>query len=53
MGISPATAGTYTWNARDELAALSGSVSASFNYDGLGRRHARTVSGTTTSPLDR
>ena len=30
---------------------LSGSVSASFSYDGVGRRRAKTVSGTTTSFL--
>jgi RHS repeat-associated protein len=37
---------TYTWNARDQLTALSGGVSAGFAYDGLGRRQSRTVSGT-------
>jgi RHS repeat-associated protein len=35
---------SYTWNARNQLAAMSGSVSASFNYDALGRRRAKTVS---------
>jgi YD repeat-containing protein len=40
---------TYTWNARDELDGLSGTVSASFAYDGLGRRRSRTVNGTATA----
>ena len=42
---------TYTWNARNELTGLSGGVSASFAYDGFGRRRAKTVSGTTTQFL--
>jgi RHS repeat-associated protein len=42
---------TYTWNARDELTAIGGSTSATFAYDALGRRRAKTVSGTTTDFL--
>jgi RHS repeat-associated protein len=42
---------TYAWNARNQLTGLSGSVSASFQYDGLGRRRAKTVSGTGTGFL--
>ncbi len=42
---------TYTWNARDQLTALSGGVSASFAYDGGGRRRSRTVGGATTQFL--
>ncbi|MGB2715553.1 MAG: RHS repeat-associated core domain-containing protein, partial [Vicinamibacterales bacterium] len=42
---------TYTWNARNELTAISGPVSASFAYDGFGRRRAKTVSGMTTQFL--
>jgi RHS repeat-associated protein len=42
---------TYTWNARNQLTALAGGASAAFNYDGLGRRRARTVGGTTTGFL--
>jgi YD repeat-containing protein len=42
---------TYTWNARNQLASLSGGVSASFAYDGLGRRRSKTVSGTSTAFL--
>lgn len=39
---------TYTWNARDELASISGGASASFVYDGLGRRRGKTVGGVQT-----
>jgi len=40
----------YTWDARNRLVAISGpSLSASFAYDGLGRRAVRTVDSTTTS----
>jgi RHS repeat-associated protein len=39
---------TYTWNARNQLITLSGGVTASFAYDGVGRRRAKTVNGTTT-----
>ena len=42
---------TYTWNARNQLSAISGPVSATFAYDGFGRRRAKTVSGTTTQFL--
>jgi RHS repeat-associated protein len=42
---------TYTWNARDQLTGLSGSTTASFAYDGAGRRRGKTVSGTTTNFL--
>jgi RHS repeat-associated protein len=42
---------TYTWNARNELTGISGPVSASFAYDGFGRRRAKTVTGTTTQFL--
>ena len=47
----PDSAGTttYTWNARDQLVSLSGpSVTASFQYDAVGRRKSKTVNGTTT-----
>jgi RHS repeat-associated protein len=39
---------TYTWNARDQLVGLSGGSSASFQYDGAGRRRGKTIAGTTT-----
>jgi RHS repeat-associated protein len=42
---------SYSWNARDQLTDLSGGVSASFAYDGVGRRRGKTVSGTTTNFL--
>ena len=39
---------TYTWNARNQLASISGGLSASFRYDAFGRRTRRVVNGTTT-----
>jgi RHS repeat-associated protein len=42
---------TYTWNARDELTALSGGAPASFTYDAVGRRRSRTAGGVTTNYL--
>ncbi|MGH9238681.1 MAG: RHS repeat-associated core domain-containing protein [Vicinamibacterales bacterium] len=42
---------TYTWNPRNQLTGLSGGVSAGFQYDGLGRRRAKTISGATTGFL--
>jgi RHS repeat-associated protein len=42
---------SYTWNARNELASLTGPVSGSFGYDGFGRRRSKTVGGTTTQFL--
>jgi len=44
-------ASTYTWNARDQLAAITGPVPASFVYDATGRRRGKTISGTTTNFL--
>nr|MDT0662605.1 RHS repeat-associated core domain-containing protein [Micromonospora sp. DSM 115978] len=42
----------YTWNARGQLASLSRTgTSASFTYDGLGRRTGRTVNGSLTRYL--
>lgn len=38
---------TYAWNVRNQLTTLSGGASASFQYDGVGRRRAKTISGTT------
>src|SRR5262249_8788592 len=42
---------TYTWNARNQLSAISGAVNASFQYDAFGRRVSKTVSGNTTDYL--
>jgi RHS repeat-associated protein len=41
----------YTWDARNQLAGLSGGMSASFEHDGSGRRSGKTISGTTTNFL--
>jgi hypothetical protein len=42
---------SYTWNARNQLASLTGPVSGSFGYDGVGRRRSKTIGGTTTQFL--
>ncbi len=43
---------TYTWNARNELASMTGpGLSASFQFDGFGRRISKALNGTTTSFL--
>jgi len=43
---------TYTWNARNQLVGISGpAVSASFVYDGLGRREKKTINGSLTEFL--
>jgi RHS repeat-associated protein len=42
---------SYTWNARNQLTGLTGGTSASFQYDGTGRRRGKTISGTTTNFL--
>jgi len=44
-------ANTYTWNARNQLASIGGAAAASFQYDGVGRRQTKTISGTSTSFL--
>jgi RHS repeat-associated protein len=42
----------YTWNTRNQLVSLSGpGVTASFQYDALGRRKSKTVNGVTTDFL--
>jgi RHS repeat-associated protein len=43
---------SYTWNARNQLSALSGGMVASFQYDGLRRRQSKTIGGTTAGFLD-
>ncbi len=43
---------TYTWSARNQLIAISGGVSANFQYDAFGRRVSKTVAGTTQSLYD-
>ncbi|HSE15991.1 MAG TPA: RHS repeat-associated core domain-containing protein [Pyrinomonadaceae bacterium] len=43
---------TYTWNARNQLASISGpGLSASFEYDAFGRRISKTLNGNTSSFL--
>ena len=43
---------SFDWDARNQLASMSGpGISASFQYDALGRRVRKTVNGTTTEFL--
>jgi RHS repeat-associated protein len=42
---------TYTWDARNHLTGISGPVPASFLYDALGRRAAKSINGATTQFL--
>jgi RHS repeat-associated protein len=42
---------TYSSNARNQLVGISGSSTASFQYDALGRRVGKTINGTATSFL--
>ncbi len=41
----------YTWNARNQLTAISGGATASFQYDAYGRRSSKTIGGTATGFL--
>jgi RHS repeat-associated protein len=40
---------TYTWDARNRLAAIAGPLPANFVYDAAGRRNQKTVNGVITS----
>ncbi|WP_406822817.1 RHS repeat-associated core domain-containing protein [Pseudomonas corrugata] len=40
---------TYTWDSRQRLSTLTGTVSGSFNYDAANRRSQKTIAGQTTS----
>ncbi|MGP8473894.1 RHS repeat-associated core domain-containing protein [Burkholderia sp. PR2] len=42
---------TYGWDSRGRLASLAGTATASFTYDAMGRRSAKTVNGTATNFL--
>jgi RHS repeat-associated protein len=42
---------TYVWDARDRLIGISGGTSATFNYDALNRRIAKTINGATSTFL--
>ena len=41
----------YTWNARNQLATLTGPVNATFAHDGLARRRSKTIVSATTQFL--
>ena len=48
----PSGTTTYTWNARNQLTGMSGpGMSATFIYDGLGRREKKTINGSVTEFL--
>jgi RHS repeat-associated protein len=42
---------TYTWDSRNRLTAISGGISASFQYDAQGRRTSKTVNAVQTGFL--
>jgi RHS repeat-associated protein len=42
---------SYAWNSRDQLSAITGTNTASFQYDAVGRRQAKTVAGASTQFL--
>jgi RHS repeat-associated protein len=42
---------SYSWNARNQMASVSGGVTASFQYDSVGRRSRRVVGGGTVDFL--
>ncbi len=42
---------TYAWDERNQLKSMTGGAVASFVYDSMGRRVAKTVAGTTTGYL--
>ena len=42
---------TYQWDARNQLATINSGVTASFQYDPLGRRTSKTVAGAATAFL--
>lgn len=41
----------YTWNARNQLTAITGSDTVSYAYDAFGRRRSATINGQTTKTL--
>jgi len=41
----------YKWNARNQLAEITGGTKATFEYDPFGRRVSKTIAGTTTKVL--
>jgi RHS repeat-associated protein len=44
-------ANNYVWNARNQLASISGATTANFQYDPFGRRSSKSINGTTTGFL--
>ena len=42
---------TYVWNARNQLISITGSVTATFQYDAVARRRTKTIASVTTSFL--
>lgn len=42
---------TYSWDARNRLASISGGTTASFQYDPVGRRTSKTINSTQTGFL--
>ncbi|MGH9906311.1 MAG: RHS repeat domain-containing protein, partial [Pyrinomonadaceae bacterium] len=42
---------TYSWDARNQLASITGGITASFQYDAFGRRINKTINGNSTSFL--
>jgi RHS repeat-associated protein len=42
---------SYAWDSRGQLSAIAGTNSASFQYDAVGRRQAKTVAGASTQFL--
>jgi len=42
---------TYGWNSRNQLATISGGATASFLYDGVGRRQTKIINSKTTQFL--
>ena len=44
-------ANEYKWNARNQLASITGAIKATYGYDPFGRRTTRTLGSTTTELL--
>lgn len=42
---------SYSWNSRNQLVSITGSITASFQYDAFGRRINKTVGGTSVGFL--
>lgn len=42
---------TYTWDERNQLRSIGGAVTASFQYDAMGRRNSKTIGSNSTGYL--